>query len=97
MKKKNLFTTLRDLQKALSDAAALGYRDCVSNGVKGSKPTGLVLAEQLLAPGSWAKKQEKSLKSAYLAGFDHAAFANNDNDVSGSAVAKKVKRPVRSA
>ncbi len=84
--KKNRFATLEDLQRALSSAAAMGFADHARGAA--AKPTGLAIAERLLVTGSWVKKQEKSLKSAYLAGYDHHAF-NGSSDVESSDLKRK--------
>jgi hypothetical protein len=67
----NQLRELGDLQHALADAAMLGYRDN-ANPEEGARPrrTGPSIAEAILVPGSWKKSFERSLKSAYLAGYD---------------------------
>lgn len=67
----NPLKSLGDLQHALADAAMLGYRDN-SNPAEGGRPrrTGRSVAEQILVPNSWTKKFERSLKVAYLTGYE---------------------------
>jgi hypothetical protein len=73
---KNPLQSLQDLQRALSDACALGYLDNTRapQSQRGGRPrrTGFWVAERLCAPGAWTKRHERFLKIAYLAGFDHA-------------------------
>ncbi len=69
-KAENALRTLRDLQRALGDAASLGFIDNDAANPKRLR-TGFWLAQRLCRPG-WTKRHEKFLKSAYIAGYDFA-------------------------
>jgi hypothetical protein len=81
----NRLQTLADLQRALADAAALGYFDNTAQGTGKPRRTGFLVAKRLCAPGAWTKRFERYLKFAYLAGFDHASLI-------GEGIARKSRK-----
>jgi hypothetical protein len=82
----NALGSLADLQRAMADAIALGFIDNNKSST-GRKPrrTGYWVAERLCVPGAWTKRHERSLKIAYLAGFDYATSV-------GRGVSRKPRR-----